>query len=243
MPADAKPLFRPDVLHRHVKAFALPAALDAVRGDLAAWADLVASGRIDQFKETELLPEFVTLFFNRVLSYRGASDGGAAWTLSHQRHVEVESEFADAVLGRFAAGAAPRFTVAVEVKGPKDPLDRPFAGRRLSAVDQAYRYAINLPCDWLIVTSMREIRLYAKAALADPKVYDLDALKPPARGSNCESTIFSGRSPSRAATCRSTSCRARPGSSSRAGCRRYWRSSKPNRNPSASLPGSSRYTG
>jgi len=102
MPADAKPLFRPDVLHGHVKAFVLPPALDALRGDLARWAELVGSGRIDQFKETELLPEFVTLFFNRVLGYRGASDGGAAWTLSHQRHVEVESEFADAVLGRFA---------------------------------------------------------------------------------------------------------------------------------------------
>jgi hypothetical protein len=32
----------------------------------------------------------------------------------------------------------------------------------MSAVDQAYRYAINLPCDWIIVTSMRETRLYHK---------------------------------------------------------------------------------
>jgi len=31
-------------------------------------------------------------------------------------------------------------------------------------VDQAYRYAINLPCDWIIVTSMRETRLYYKGA-------------------------------------------------------------------------------
>jgi hypothetical protein len=54
--------------------------------------------------------------------------------------------------------------VAIEGKGPKDPLDRPFAGRHMSAVDQAYRYAINLPCDWIIVTSMRETRLYAKGA-------------------------------------------------------------------------------
>jgi hypothetical protein len=164
MPVDAKPLFRPDVLHAHVQAFALPPRIEPVRGDLARWADLVASGRIDRFKETELLPEFVTLFFNRVLGYRGASDGGAAWTLSHQRHVEVDGKFADAVLGHFATGEPARYTVAVEVKGPKDPLDRPFAGRRMSAVDQAYRYAINLPCDWLIVTSMREIRLHAKAA-------------------------------------------------------------------------------
>lgn len=177
MPADAKPLFRPDVLHAHVKAFALPAAIEGVRDDLAQWADLVASGRIDRFKETELLPEFITLFFNRVLGYRGASDGGSAWTLSHQRHVEVEGEFADAVLGRFADGQPPRYTVAVEVKGPKDPLDRPFAGRRLSAVDQGYRYAINLPCDWLIVTSTREIRLHSKSADQQSyEVFDTEAV-------------------------------------------------------------------
>jgi hypothetical protein len=29
----------------------------------------------------------------------------------------------------------------------------------MSAVDQAYRYAINFPCDWIIVTSMRKTRL------------------------------------------------------------------------------------
>jgi hypothetical protein len=54
--------------------------------------------------------------------------------------------------------------VAIEGKGPRDPLDRPFAGRRLSAVDQAYRYAINLPCDWIVVTNLRELRLYQKGA-------------------------------------------------------------------------------
>ena len=34
----------------------------------------------------------------------------------------------------------------------------------MSAVDQGYRYAINLPCDWIIVTSMRQTRLYHKGA-------------------------------------------------------------------------------
>jgi len=34
----------------------------------------------------------------------------------------------------------------------------------MSAVDQGYRYAINLPCDWIIVTSIRQTRLYYKGA-------------------------------------------------------------------------------
>jgi hypothetical protein len=67
------------------------------------------------------------------------------------------------VLGELTPGQG-RFIVAVEGKGPKDPLDRPFVGRKMSAVDQAYRYAINLPCDWIIVTSMRQTRLYHKGS-------------------------------------------------------------------------------
>jgi hypothetical protein len=52
----------------------------------------------------------------------------------------------DAVLGQLDSGHD-RFVVAIEGKGPQDPLDRPFAGRRMSAVDRGYRYAINAPCD------------------------------------------------------------------------------------------------
>ena len=75
----------------------------------------------------------------------------------------MDGKFADAVLGRFQKDKA-QFVAVLEGKGTRDPLDRPFAGRRMSAVDQAYRYAINLPCDWIIVTSMRETRLYYKGA-------------------------------------------------------------------------------
>jgi hypothetical protein len=66
------------------------------------------------------------------------------------------------VLGEFNGEA--RYLVALESKGPGDPLDRPFAGRRMSAVDQAYRYAINLPCDLIVDTSVGETCLYYKGA-------------------------------------------------------------------------------
>jgi hypothetical protein len=47
-------------------------------------------------------------------------------------------------LGEFGPDAK-RYVAAVEGKGPKDPLDRPFAGRKVSALDQAFDYAINRP--------------------------------------------------------------------------------------------------
>ena len=143
MPADAKPLFRPDVLRRHLEAFDLPERVEAFGPKLDQWAELLSSGR--KLKEQELLPDFLTDFFCGLLGYKRPADGGPRYTLSREKHVEVDGKFADAVLGDFGVGPE-KFIVALEGKGPKDPLDRPFGGRRMSAVDQGYRYAINLAC-------------------------------------------------------------------------------------------------
>jgi hypothetical protein len=37
-------------------------------------------------------------------------------------------------------------------------------------VEQGYRYATNLPCDWILVTNIREIRLYHKGS--DQRTYE-----------------------------------------------------------------------
>ena len=169
MPIEAKPLFRPDVLRTHLAAFELPAHVDAFRPKLAHWAELLASGKANTFTEQEILPDFLTDFFVTLLGYARPADGGSRYTISREKHVQVEGEFADAVLGDFGRGPD-KFIVALEGKGPKDPLDRPFAGRRMSAVDQGYRYAINLPCDWIVVTSIRQTRLYGKGT--DQQTYE-----------------------------------------------------------------------
>ena len=158
MPLDAKPLFRPDVLRAHLGAFTtLRDRIEAAAPKLAHWAELLSTRRADSFKEQEILPDFLTDFFCGVLGYTRPADGQPRYTISREKHVEVDGKFADAVLGDF--NGQQRYLVALEGKGPRDPLDRPFAGRRMSAVDQAYRYAINLPCDWIVVTSVRETRL------------------------------------------------------------------------------------
>lgn len=128
---------------------------------LGHWADLITSGRIDGFREQEILRDFLGDVFVGLLGYQGPA-GHERYTIRYERHVEVDGKFADAVLGEF--NGHQRFAVAIEGKGPRDPLDRPFAGRRMSAVDQCYRYAINLPCNWILVTSMRQTRLYHKGS-------------------------------------------------------------------------------
>ena len=163
MAVESKPLFHPEVIRQHLRSFTLPESVDHARPKLKHWADLITSGKADTFKETALLPEFITDIFGLVLGYSGPAGPRDTFTLLRETHVEVDGQFADAALGRFTSESK-KFVVAVEGKGTRDPLERPFAGRRMSAVDQAYRYAINLPCDWIIVTSMRETRLYHKGS-------------------------------------------------------------------------------
>jgi hypothetical protein len=164
LPVDAKPLFRPDVLRLHLQGFAPPPpAVDAAREKLGRWAELIASGRADRMTERELLPDFLSDLFVDVLGYEPPPGRGGRYTLSREQHVDVDGQWADAALGRFS-DAGREFVVAVEGKGPTDPLDRPFGGRQMSAVDQGYRYAINLPCDWVVITSVRQTRLYYKGA-------------------------------------------------------------------------------
>lgn len=170
MPAEIRPLFRPDAIRPHHTAFVLPPHAEADRAKLQHWRKLIESGKADQLNETKLLPDFLTDIFGELLGYTGAASGGDRYTISREENVAVDGKVADAVLGDFTP-AGQRFVVAVEGKGTKDPLDRPFAGRKKSAVDQALGYAVNLKCDWYIVTSMRQTRLYHKGA--DQSTYEV----------------------------------------------------------------------
>lgn len=161
MPVERKPLFRAEILAPRAAALPLGPEGEQARETLRRWVAVLDSSDGEARTESELLPDFLTDVFYGVLGYRGPAASGGHYTFSRERRVEVDGKFADAVLGDFGGGAD-RPLAAIEGKGPRDPLDRPFAGRRMSAVDQAYRYAINLPCDWILVTNLREIRLYHK---------------------------------------------------------------------------------
>ncbi len=167
MPADVKPLFRPDALHPRLAEFTVPPAVIAARPKLAEWVKLLASDAGKKKKETELLADFLRDVFVDVLGY--TPPPAAAYTLKRESLVQVDGKFADAGLGRFG-GEKDQFVAVLEGKGPKDPLDIPFAGRKLSAVDQALKYAVNTPTDWYLVTNLREIRLYSKQA--DQRTYE-----------------------------------------------------------------------
>jgi hypothetical protein len=160
VPAEAKPLFRPEALRPKLTGFALPPRVGPVLPKLRRWAEMVTTGEADGYNETELLPDFLTDVFLNTLGYTRPADA-PRYTFSRERHVEVDGKVADAVLGDLGADRT-QYLAVIEGKGARDPLDRPFAGRRLSAVEQGYKYATNLPCDWILLTNLRQLRLYSK---------------------------------------------------------------------------------
>lgn len=169
MPVEAKPIFRPDVIRLPILGFSLTEPVLRHRPRLEKWAEIIAGGSVDAHKEVEILGDFLGDIFCGLLGYGRTVDDPKRYTFSREKHVQANGKFADAVLGEFSP-AAKRYVAAVEGKGPKDPLDRPFAGRKVSAVDQAFDYAINLRCNWIVVTNIRQIRLYYKGA--DKQTYE-----------------------------------------------------------------------
>jgi hypothetical protein len=100
MALESKPLFCPEVLRQQVRSFYLPEQTAAWQPKLEHGAGLITSGRADQFKETALIPDFLTDIFCGLLGYTGPAEAADTFTLSRERHVEVDGRFADAVPGR-----------------------------------------------------------------------------------------------------------------------------------------------
>jgi hypothetical protein len=101
MALESKLLLRPKVIRQQVRSFNLPERAGDWQAKLRHWAGLIASGRADQFKETALLSNFLTDVFCGLLGYADPARTANSYTLSRERHVEVDGKVADAVLGGF----------------------------------------------------------------------------------------------------------------------------------------------
>ena len=159
MPADTKPLFRADAVRPRLAKFLLPPTAVAARPKLRSWSDLLASKQAETKKETELLADFLRDVFVSLLGYVPPPE--TPYSLKREALVKVDGKFADAGFGHFNGGKDV-FAAVLEGKGPRDPLDRPFSGRKRSAVEQALQYAVQLQIDWYLVTNLKEVRLYHK---------------------------------------------------------------------------------
>ena len=102
MALESKPIFHPEVLRQQVRSFALPDQTAAWQPKLQHWAELISSGRADDFKESALLPDFLSDIFCGLLGYTGPAQAADSYTLYREKHVEAYGEFTDAFLGHWA---------------------------------------------------------------------------------------------------------------------------------------------
>ena len=82
MAVESKPLFHPEVIRQQVRSFSLPESVENWQPKLQHWASLIASGRADDFKETALLPDFLTDIFCGLLGYTGPAGSADTFTFS-----------------------------------------------------------------------------------------------------------------------------------------------------------------
>jgi hypothetical protein len=153
MAVESKPLFHPEVLRQQARSFSLREQTATWQPKLQHWTELITSGRADAFKETTWLPDFLTDIFCSLLGYTGPvgladahnshnshpshlsdtvhAESPDTYTLSRERHVEVDGKAADAVLGRFQEGKE-QFVAVLEGKATHGPLGPAFYGLRTS---------------------------------------------------------------------------------------------------------------
>lgn len=148
---------------------------------LERYSDLITSGRIYKYKETEFHSELKKTIVETILGYTGASDA-EEYTVSSEQAILRGS--VDLALGHFSADRE-QIIAPFELKDAnKKDLDAIVKDRAKSPVQQVWEYATNAPgVKWVLVSNYLEIRLYGfgegtqsyevfdLAKLTDPKEY------------------------------------------------------------------------
>lgn len=150
----------------------IPQELDRVRV-IRDWVEgLAAAGTA---KETALEQSFNRRIFGDVLGYKLFPDAEAtAYPKPPASMTGISSE-PDVLLGRFAPGEPPEMRGVLELKKPGAGLDtpQPREGKK-TPVEQAFDYGERiLAVRWVLVSDMREIRLYSVDSPGEYMAFDL----------------------------------------------------------------------
>ena len=112
--------------------------------------------------EQSLKTDFLTQIFKEILGYEGIIKANP-WTMEIEVRTEMDATTPDAVLGYFS-NTVSQVLAVVEVKKPSVNLDEKQNRKdQSSPVNQAFAYQHKHSyCEWIIVSNIREIRLYSK---------------------------------------------------------------------------------
>lgn len=180
----AQPLFNARVLRNILRGerergVNVPTAAVAA---LSHWVDQLDRGVLNRLSESSAEQTFNSEIFGTALGYLQVGQAVEA-TLVPKRSSGRDTP--DFVLGRFDLTAGVEEWVAVgEIKNARTDLDQPQIGRpsRETPVEQGFRYATKKPgVEWVLVTNLREVRLYKNGYTGAYHSWALDSLHDPER--------------------------------------------------------------
>ena len=169
------PLFHARLVRERVNA--LPSDLfERHAPTVRPWLEHLASGRLNETKETSLHGGFLERIFGDLLGYNTMAKAvGGRWELVAEKSTFAGGS-ADGALGQFS-GSTSLVIAPIELKGAAQFLEHA-KGRTLTPIQQGWDYANKMPSSlWIIVSNYRETRLYAKSkGLGAYEVFHLDEL-------------------------------------------------------------------
>ncbi|MER9278412.1 N-6 DNA methylase [Mesorhizobium sp. M0522] len=176
----AQPLFNARVLRNVLRGerkrgLEVPASAVAAMGH---WIDQLDRGVLNRLSESSAEQTFNSEIFGTVLGYLQAGKAVEATMVPKRSSGRDTPDF---VLGRFDLTAGIEEWGAVgEIKNAKTDLDQPQMGRpsRETPVEQGFRYATKKPgVEWVLVTNLREIRLYKNGYTGAYHSWALESLR------------------------------------------------------------------
>ena len=166
------PLFHPRIIKKN--QLRIDPLTDEQREILERWSSNLTIGNYDI--ETQSDSEFIQQILVGVLGY-STSSSGTSWSVS--KNIPAGDGNVDVALGRFSSSEKDQVIAPFELKGARTKdLDAIMPGRNKSPIQQAWEYAMDIPgSQWVIVSNMREIRLYAFGyGRKDYEVFNLETI-------------------------------------------------------------------
>ncbi|WP_186321106.1 Eco57I restriction-modification methylase domain-containing protein [Lysinibacillus fusiformis] len=124
------------------------------------WKMSLESKNLEKTKEVSVQGLFLTQIFGNILGYNDMISG-PEWNMIIEKKTQFDSTIADAALG-FYTSKTDDTKAVIELKDAKTELDSKQNRKNpQSPVEQAFSYQIkHRDCRWIIVSNIREIRLY-----------------------------------------------------------------------------------
>ena len=174
------PIFSDNLLSHYISDFRLSSVTD-IRGITLLLKGLIEeleAGKIEKLKEEEIKPRFINTFFGDILGFNYGNSN--KWQLKDEKKSVVDGTKPDAALGYFFVDAAnDDVRVVIEIKDAKTDLDKIQArSNKQTAVDQAFGYSSKAGgnCKWVIVSNIKETRIYASLDRSRCQVFFLKDL-------------------------------------------------------------------